>query len=110
MEKVDSSVQRRAFERIPASLEARFFYGNMFYSGIVTNISKNGMFIRTNVNISSESKFAIILEIEQTFLNVFVRIKRITQTKGYRDGIGVELLNDFGDYIEFVDSFQLLCK
>ncbi len=106
MEKLGSLVERRAFKRIPGSLEVRFFYGNMFYCGAVIDLSESGMHIRTRTFLPFKSRFAIIIDIGEKLINVFARVKRITKTNGCRDGIGVEILNDPQDYLEFIKSIK----
>ena len=43
-------MEKRAYSRIPANLDARVLYGNLIYSGKVTDISEAGMFINTKVS------------------------------------------------------------
>ncbi|MBI4683480.1 MAG: PilZ domain-containing protein, partial [Nitrospirae bacterium] len=56
-----AQVEKRACERYPANLQARLFFGNMIYSGMVTNLSKNGMFVSTKVRFPVNSEFMMVV-------------------------------------------------
>lgn len=105
MAKQNFSSQKRRFERITAELEVRFFFGNIFYSGVVTNLSENGMFIRTKISSSLEAVFSIIIHPEKKLLHVLAKVKRLQKTNGC-DGIGVEIINPSQYYLELINSLK----
>ncbi|MBI5408485.1 MAG: PilZ domain-containing protein [Nitrospirae bacterium] len=103
-------MERRSVERLPARLQARLFYGNMIYSGIVANLSEKGMFICTRINFPIDSVFVVIvLRNGQTF-KFPVKVRRFTKSNNNHygcieeSGIGVELLNTPQDYLEFINK------
>jgi len=101
-------MEKRAFQRLPVNLQSRLFYGNMVYTGIVTNLSENGMFIRTKMSFPVDSIFSVILLLETHTLSIPIRIRRTVaaeQLTGTEDiGIGVGLLNCSKEYQEFVSK------
>jgi hypothetical protein len=99
--------EKRAFERINANIDARFFYGNMFYSGTVLNISEKGMFIHTKRRLPSESMFVIIIREDNALLKVVAKVRRFSDGAGDRDGMGVELLSPSVDYRRFIDRLKV---
>lgn len=103
-------MERRAFKRIPVDIQARLFFGNLVYTGIVTNLSGKGMFIRTRMNFPNDSVLVTSIIINQDTLKLPIRIRRTVKSGNNnvhldKSGIGVELLNPPGEYKRFVDSF-----
>ena len=104
-------MERRAFNRIPIDLQARLFFGNLVYTGIVTNISEKGMFISTKMNFPSESVLVTSILINKHTLKLPIKIKRTVKSNNDNvyagnSGIGVELLDPPGEYKRYVDSFK----
>jgi hypothetical protein len=102
-----STAEKRAFKRIAANIDARFFFGNIFYSGTVLNISEKGMFIHTKRRLPSESMFVIIIRKENSLLKVIAKVRRFSDGAGRYDGMGVELLSPPVDYIKFVNRLKV---
>jgi hypothetical protein len=101
-----TSAEKRAFKRINAKIDARFFYGNIFYSGTVLNISEKGMFINTKRCLPSDSMFVIIIREENALLKVIAKVRR-SSAGSSSDGMGVELLRPSADYMEFINRLQI---
>jgi Tfp pilus assembly protein PilZ len=99
-------MQKRAFERIPAELQANFFCGNTMYSGTVTNLSENGMFIKTRMCFPFNSKFEILIPLKEEVLKVPTKVSRIEKTEEFYDGMGVEVLGPCQNYLEFVNRLK----
>ena len=99
-------MHKRASERFPANVDVKFFCGNMFYSGIVTNFSQHGMFIRTMQCLPFESKFEIFFHVNEEILKVPVKVSRIEKTEGFYDGMGVNLLKHPQKYLEYLDHLK----
>lgn len=107
MRKMKSRValKRRAFERIPASLE--FHSLNVDYFGVVTDLSENGMFIKSQkISFPFKKQFEILIPINDNMLNVLVKVTRIIKSKRFYDGIGVELLKPSRNYLNLVRSLR----
>ncbi len=97
-------MQRRAFERIPANLAVRFKCCNTDCYGTVTNISKNGMLIRTeDMCFPCNSKFDVFI-IREDVQKISVKVRHLTKSITSYDRIGVEVINPSQKYLELVDS------
>ncbi len=100
------NMEKRTFGRVDTSLPIRYFCGNLFYTGTVTNFSGNGMFIRTRVHFPFSSRFELLLPLKEEILRLPVKVTRIVKTDGFYNGMGVELLNPDQNYLEFVDTLK----
>ena len=96
----------RAYERVSANVEAKFFYGNEICTGEIANLSENGIFISTKLCFPFETRFEIFIPIDGEVLKVPVRVGRIVKTGEFYDGMGVELLEQPRNYLEFVISLK----
>lgn len=99
---------RRAYERYPAKLEARLFFGNLIYTGMITDLSLKGMFISTKVGFPVNSEFMMIVLVNERAMKIPVKVRRRVNGEGHysagMSGIGVELLGAPQNYAQFVDS------
>ncbi|MEW6601839.1 MAG: PilZ domain-containing protein [Nitrospirota bacterium] len=100
-------MEKRAFQRLPVNLQSRLFYGNMVYTGNVTNISENGMFISTKMAFPVDSVFIAVILLDSHSITLPIRIRRITRSSENSDlngesGIGVGLINPSKEYLDFV--------
>ncbi|KPK02009.1 MAG: hypothetical protein AMK71_03755 [Nitrospira bacterium SG8_35_4] len=102
-----TSSEKRAFKRINANIDARFFYGNIFYSGTVLNISEKGMFINTKRFLPSDSMFVIIIREGNALLKVIAKVRRYSVDSGSFYGMGVELLSPSADYVKFINRLKI---
>jgi hypothetical protein len=98
--------EKRAFNRISAKIEARFFFGNIFYSGTVLNISEKGMFINTRRVLPSDAMFVIIIREDNELLKVIAKVKRVVYSTAEKQGMGVELLSPSVGYLQFINSLR----
>lgn len=104
MEESKPLIQRRACERISTNIGIRFFFGNIFYSGVITNLSREGMFIRTMINLPVGLLFPIIIRKDGEVLSVLASVKHQKKTSDYNNGIGAETINSSPMYLEFVNK------
>lgn len=98
-------MERRTLSRIPTNIDARFFYGNMFYTGTVLDMSEKGLFLNTKRYLPNDAMFVLIFHLEGTLLKVIAKVKR-RETSDAKNGMGVELLSPSINYLEFVDSLK----
>ena len=104
-------MDKRAFNRVPADIEVTFHCNNMDYTGIISDISENGMFISTNDMCSPfDSQFEVVIPFKDDEINVPVNLNRIILSPDSRDGIGVELSDLSPDYIEMVKNIKSSVK
>ncbi len=99
-------MDKRAFERIPTSIDAKFFYGNLFYSGKVLNVSEKGMFINTKRCLPSEAMFVVIFRTDNELFKMIARVKRVAKADD-SDGIGVELVSPSIEYLELLNTLKV---
>ncbi len=100
-------MEKRAFKRVPVKLQARLFYGNMVYTGLVTNISENGMFMCTKMQFPVDARLITALKAGDSTYQLPITIRRITRPGSHpvclEDiGMGVRLLNPPREYIDFL--------
>ena len=101
--------ERRSSERFPSNLEARFFYGNMIYTGKVINFSKNGMFISTKVPFPLNSEFIVVILLDNQTAKIPIKVRRKVSKEGdyysrMNNGVGIELLDAPQSYLNYVCS------
>lgn len=102
-------MERRAFKRIPVHLQARLFFGNLVYTGVVTNLSEKGMFISTKMTFPGESVLVTSILINRHTLKLPIKIKRTVKSNNNNvipgnGGVGVEILEPTDSYKKFIDS------
>ncbi len=106
--KFDVHRERRVCERFSSNLQARLFYGNLIYTGKVTNISMSGMFICTKVKFPVSAEFLIVVLLDERTAKIPIKVKRtIKQEDDYSSelsGLGVELLKAPRNYLDYVGS------
>ncbi len=80
--------------------------GNMFYTGNVKNLSKESMFIKTNMLVSSGSLIVVIISVKDKLLRLLARARRIVEKDSSLSGIGIELINPPQQYTDFVEDLS----
>jgi len=102
-------MEKRQFQRLPVNLQSRLFYGNMVYTGVVTNLSESGMFISTKVSFPMDSVFIAVILLNEHTMQVPIKIRRTVRSGDHSgspedNGIGVGLLDPSREYLDFVSS------
>ena len=103
--------EKRAHRRFHSQVEARLFFGNMFYTGQVTNLSEGGIFVRTRVSFPLDSVFVTVMLLNQHTLNILSKVKRAVKPENHgvprnNFGMGLELINPSEDYSLYVRSYK----
>lgn len=104
-------VRERGYQRHPRftkRLEARFSSGGMSFAGISSNLSENGLFIRTNRGFAPYTAIDIELVMPDgkiSSLKGLVRRTIKTPMSTLKNGMGVELIEKDAAYINFLKSF-----
>jgi hypothetical protein len=98
-------VNKRSFERVSTSINARFFFGNLFYSGTLLNVSEKGMFINTKRYLPIESMFVVIFRLDNELFKIIAKVKRVAKDDS-TNGMGIELLSPSNDYMEYINSLK----
>src|SRR6266498_2503650 len=102
----EKQVQR--YKRFTKRLEATFSSGNLRFRGISSNLSENGLFIRTQHGLKPGS----IIDIEiflpdglQSRLKGEVMRTVKTSLSTIKNGMGIELIEKDKNYLEFLRNF-----
>lgn len=100
-------MERRAYKRVKTYMLVKFLCRNCPSYGVVTNISENGMYIDTGMNLPAESRFELLIHLsDEETLSVPAKLSRLVKTAGVYDGICVELLNPPKNYTNFVAALR----
>ena len=91
-------------ERIPVDLRSRFSHGNIFNSGTIRNLSKEGMFIKTNNVIPVDSVITVIMHTGIELFQIFAKVKRLNKTAEQYDGMDIEIISSNYNYLKYVKS------
>lgn len=93
-------------ENIPASVVVRFFHDESRYSGIVTNLSENGMCINTGMCLPCDSSIELLIPLKKEDLNVPVKVSRVVKTGGFYNTMEVKVLNPPKKYLALVENLR----
>ncbi|GEM_PF-1189283 len=105
--RLNMHAEKRACMRISANLQARLFYGNLIYTGTVTNLSEKGMFVSTKVRFPVNSVCIMLVLVNEQVVKIPVKVKRsVAPEGGYSPdcGMGVELVNAPQNYLDYVNA------
>jgi hypothetical protein len=98
-------MEKRTYPRIPSSLYVKILHEGEMFSAIATNISKNGMSLRTYgmVPLSGHSKILMLLD---RILEVRVTVVRVTKLDNIYNELGVEISSARIDYISLIEKIM----
>ena len=102
--------RERGYQRFPRftkRLEATFSSGGLSFRGILSNISENGVFIRTNRGFAPNTLVDIELVMPDnriSYIKGIVRRTIKTPVTMSKNGMGIELTDTDTTYIKFVRS------
>ncbi len=101
---------KRQHERFTKRLETRFSSGDLSFTGISSNLSEGGLFIRTQHGFAPGTIIDIELVLPDgkiSFLRGKVKrsIRTSISTYQSKNGMGVELIEKDEAYINFIKSF-----
>ena len=100
-------MERRVFERTPVNLYVSFYHSKLSYSGIVSNLSRNGMCIETKMNFPLKTKLEIVVLARGEVLKipVTVTVSRLIENSNVFYGLGTELIVQPPNYKKVISSF-----
>ncbi len=102
-------MERRRHRRFTKRLETRFKSGGMNFTGISSNLSETGLFIRTKRSFAPDSILDIELVMPNgrlSFLKGIVKWTVKTAISSFKNGMGVEIIEKDASYVDFVKSFN----
>jgi len=94
--------------RFTKRLEVKFTSGKDTYKGILSNISQNGLFIRTNRGFTPGTIIDIELMMPDSTISLLKGIVRWTSKThlAIKNGMGIELLEKDATFINFIKDFH----
>lgn len=98
---------RRSSYRIPSRIGVKFFFGSTLCRGTITNISKEGMHIKTDVCLPSGSEVDLLIRLKEGSLCVPVKFSRVGSSF---TAAGAEVINPSREYLAFVDRVLSTCS
>jgi hypothetical protein len=99
-------MQKRAYERIPASLVVKYLHRGSICYGLVTDISGGGMCINTSICFPSNSSVKLMLPLKNEVLELSAKVRRVLKTEKFYEIMGVEVLNPPHKYLQIVEHFR----
>ncbi len=104
----ENQVKKRACERIPASLVVKFIHDDSLCYGIVTDMSDNGMCIKSGNCLPCDSKVTLQIPLKKGDLEIPVTVRRVVKSDGFYDIMGVELSKPTKRYLQIFNSFKVV--
>jgi Tfp pilus assembly protein PilZ len=104
-------MEKRRAQRVIKRLEVKF-QTSVEHTAITSDLSENGLFIRTNRGVKPGSVLDLKLNLpnsQELYLSgrVVRSMKSIPGLVGYsKSGMGIELINPPADYINYVGSIR----
>lgn len=103
-------MSKRAYRRIPASMLVKFIHcGSMCY-GIVTNISENGMCIRSGFCLPRDTETMLVIPLKDKNIEVLAEVKWVEKTSSFYDSMGVALSAPPDKYSQIVENIKVADK
>lgn len=104
-------IDRRSCNRIPARIQARFFYGSRIYAGDILDISEKGMFVRTDMRLPVNSRIDIMILVDRKVVKIPVTVRRTVKENDRGrsiaiSGMGVELIRSVQKYTDYIHSIK----
>jgi Tfp pilus assembly protein PilZ len=99
-------IEKRKYARKLLREKVIYSFGNVFYSGNLRNVSKEGMFVEATYCFPVDDWLILVMKYNDSFLNLRVKVKRLVRNSGSYKGMGLQLMNAQGRYLEYVNSLE----
>ena len=100
-------MEKRASNRITATLRVEFDYSNTICCCTAINLSEKGMLLKTSdILFPLDTRFEIFIHLKDEVLEVPVKVNRLIKTDNVYDGIGIELIDPPPSYVEFISNLR----
>lgn len=103
-------MSKRAYRRIPASMLVKFINCDSMCYGIVTNISENGMCIRSGFCLPHDTEAMLFIPLKDKNLEVLAEVKWVEKTSSFYDTMGVALPAPPDTYSQIVENIKTADK
>ena len=100
---------RRRDKRIVRRLEVEFSAGGVTHRGITSNLSRRGMFVRTNHALSPGSAISLLIYLpdgKTSSVRGLVRRAQRNPSISLKNGMAVEINGEDGDYGKFIAALD----
>jgi hypothetical protein len=99
-------LEKRNCERKLVREKVIYSFGNIFYSGKLLNVSKEGIYVETAYCLPVDATLMLIMKINDSFINLIVKVKRLVRNSGLYKGMGLQLMNTPNSYLDYVNSLE----
>ncbi len=99
-------IVKRFSERIDTFISVNYFCKNELYSGIITNLSDDDMYIKTTSCFPRNSTFDILMPEPKGIFVTHVTISRIHKEDDKFVGMGLKIMEQTEKYLEFVQTLK----
>jgi len=98
-------MEKRAYPRIPSNLYVKILVNGAMFSGIATNISKNGMSLKTTRILPVSARGKILLLLDRVF-TIRMTVTRFRTLNNESCELGVEISGAQIDYISLIERIM----
>ncbi len=105
-------MEERKSQRKPSNFYASISSNQLLCSGIITDLSKGGMYIKTQEKLPVESELHVSIPMDLLLpskgkeLKISAKVVRSIEIDDRYHGMGVEILNPQAGYLELVDNHR----
>jgi len=87
------------------NIEARTFFGDINYFGLVTNVSDHHICIKTKICLPLNSKIQLFIPSHKKILNISGEVGDYSRTDSCFNTLRVRVLNPTREYFEYIRTF-----
>jgi hypothetical protein len=98
--------EKRSYPRRSSHIYIKLAYGQKVFNGVVMNLSKTGMSIKSSKRLPIKSKSTVFIPLIQVVLKIPVKIVRLIKTNNKFYGMGVQVLKSEKKYADFVENLK----
>ena len=99
-------MRKRAVERIHSDLNAEFYWSDKVHSGMIADISENGMLLNSDTCPPMRAKFDLTIPTEGESFTVPVKVRRLVKNDHVIDAVGLEVMHAPKRYLDFIDELR----
>ncbi len=99
-------MENRSFARTDTHLPVKYYCDNTLYTGIIKNISENGMYICTSNFLPCTDMIEMLIPLQEKVSRFFVKIRRIEKVNDSKLNVGIEIIDPPESYVEYVEGLK----
>ncbi len=97
-----NSMEKRYCLRLPTSIDIKYYSGRDEHRGVITNISLNGMCIKTDIQCPPDEELEVVIPAYNEEIKVPAKVHRPEEDD--RECMGLEVTESPEGYVRFVDT------